>query len=174
MNISDIGNSNDFGCRKWFSIHLVYKNILVSLHVYYYRKQFLHVLNSQRFKLLPSAPYLDRSVPGSCLLYGGLVHNLLLAITISTVTPIVWSTVVTLIALLWTYVNLKKVSFSLFRYSALQSSQLDQTIGQRFHGIYKGNIVHLIVSLERYLTHANTLYRHGQFVPKMIVKCRLT
>ena len=108
-------------------------------------------------------------------MYGGQVHNLLLAITISNVTPIVQSTVVTLIALLWTYANLEKVSFSLFRYSALQSSQLDQTIRQRFHGtcIYKENILHSIASLECYLTHANTLYRHGQFVQKMIVKCKL-
>ena len=37
-NISDIGNTNDFDCRKWFSIHLVYKNILVALLVIYYRQ----------------------------------------------------------------------------------------------------------------------------------------
>ena len=74
-NISDIGDTNDFGCCKWFSIHLVYKNIFVALLVYYYRQQLSHLFNSQRFRLLPSAPYLDRSVPESCLLYGGEVHN---------------------------------------------------------------------------------------------------
>ena len=34
--------------------------------------------------------------------------------------------------------------------------QIDQTIGQRFHGIYKGNILHSILSLWGYQTHAET------------------
>ena len=44
---------------------------------------------------------------------------------------------------------------------------------QGFHGLDKGNILHSIASLDGYLTHADAMYRPGQFLLKMIVKCRL-